>query len=384
MRVLCPAIVLAALCSSAVRADCDASNQFNFDWNSQPQTQLNYAGSYTYTVTNPVAASRTFVTTFVTNGVTSPSVAGVTMPVIAAVNTGTLATTEQTLTMGGTLTGRTPDISGATRVVAVNFAFSAAVRDVAFRIFDVDQANDSYRDWVKIIGRNGAASYNPLITKPAASTVRIGPSATAPAIGAGEVLGTSGSNANEDIGTIQVSFAQPVTSVEVRYGNYPLQTGETQTGQQWISIHDIGFCPMPILSVTKTSAAWSDPLNGTTNPKLVPGADLRYTLTISNTGGSPVDLSTTVLTDPLPASVTFFNGDIDDGGPLTTNFAFLPGATGLTMAPANLAYSNNAGTSYAYTPTANYDAAVNAVKIAPQGLMAANSSFSVSFRVRIK
>ena len=58
--------------------------------------------------------------------------------------------------------------------------------------------------------------------------------------------------------------------------------------------------------------------------------------------------------------------------------------SGLTFAAANLTYSNNGGTSYVYTPAAGYDTAVNAVRFAPQGTMAANSSFSIQFRVKIK
>lgn len=40
------------------------------------------------------------------------------------------------------------------------------------------------------------------------------------------------------------------------------------------------------LSVTKSSTVISDPINGTTNPKAIPGAVLEYTLTISNGAGA--------------------------------------------------------------------------------------------------
>lgn len=380
---LIAALTLFAL-PGAATAGCDANNLFTFDWNSQPQQGLNYANTYNYTVTNGAAASRTITTTFAVNGQTSNQVAGFPMPVIAAANTGTLATTEYTLTVGGVFAGRTPSITGTTNTIAVNFAFNTPVRDVAFRMFDIDYRLNEYRDWVRIVGRNGAATYLPTITRPTASVARIGPSATPPAIAAGEVLGTLEGQTNDDTGTVQVSFAQPVTSVEVRYGNYPLQAGETGTGQQWISIHDVSFCPMPSLSVTKTSTPWSDPVNGTTNPKQVPGGDVLYTLTVANTGGSPVDLSSSVLADKLPSTLSFYNGDIDDAGPLTGNVAFVPGNSGLTLGAANVTYSNNGGTSYAYTPAAGYDANVSAVRFAAAGSMAANSSFSIRFRARVK
>jgi hypothetical protein len=82
--------------------------------------------------------------------------------------------------------------------------------------------------------------------------------------------------------------------------------------------------------------------------------------------------------------VTFLNGDIDSAGPLTNNFEFVPGASGLTFAAGNLSYSNNGGASYAYTPAAGYDPLVTAIRLNPQGVMAANSSFTLRFRARIK
>jgi len=45
----------------------------------------------------------------------------------------------------------------------------------------------------------------------------------------------------------------------------------------------------PVLSVTKTSCPVSDPVNGTTNPKRIPGAIIRYMFDIKNTGTGSVD-----------------------------------------------------------------------------------------------
>ena len=115
-----------------------------------------------------------------------------------------------------------------------------------------------------------------------------------------------------------------------------------------------------------------------------PGSDILYTLTVSNIGGSTVDASTIVLNDVLPGKVSFYNGDIDGAGPLTSNFEFVAGSSGLTLATGNLSYSNNGGSSYGYSPISGYDTAVNAVRLAPQGTMAANSSFTVRFRAQIK
>lgn len=62
------------------------------------------------------------------------------------------------------------------------------------------------------------------------------------------------------------------------------------------------------LSVTKTSAVISDPFNGGTNPKRIPGAVVRYTVSISNTGSA--DATSVVATDPIPANTTYQPGTI--------------------------------------------------------------------------
>lgn len=114
-----------------------------------------------------------------------------------------------------------------------------------------------------------------------------------------------------------------------------------------------------------------------------PGSDVAYTLTVTNSGGSPVDLGSLVLTDVLPANVTFYNGDYDPAVPGTGPFQLTAGSSGVTLAAGGRAYSNNNGSTYAYTPASGYDANVDAVRLTPTGSMAANSSFTIRFRARI-
>lgn len=384
LRLACA--FLAAAAPSAARAACDTNNTFTFDWNSQAAgsqaygTTYNYSAPNGFTAPNPLAATRAFTVRATQNGLATTTVNGLVMPYVGANNEATTGAGQFTYTIGGRLSARTASIGGATNIAAATITFPAPVRDLTFRLHDIDFSNNAYRDWVRIRGFNGATTYTPTFTKPAASTVRIGPSATAPAIGAGELLGTSISDANQDVGTVVVTFPQPVTSVEVRYGNYPLQAGETTTGQQWISIHDLSFCPMPNVAVTKTSTVFET--TGVNRFK-VPGADVVYTITVSNTGGSPVDLNGLTLADSLPTRTTFYNGDYDGVGAGTAAFGFDAGASGVAMPTAALSFSNNAGSTYVYSPASGYDAAINAIRFAPTGSMAANSSFSVSFRARI-
>jgi uncharacterized repeat protein (TIGR01451 family) len=62
------------------------------------------------------------------------------------------------------------------------------------------------------------------------------------------------------------------------------------------------------LAVTKTQAVESDPINGTTNPKAIPGATVRYTITVVNSGAQ--DATSVVLVDNTPLNTTYVPGSI--------------------------------------------------------------------------
>lgn len=61
------------------------------------------------------------------------------------------------------------------------------------------------------------------------------------------------------------------------------------------------------LSVTKQSRIISDPFNGTTNPKLIPGAIVEYCIVVSNAAGGAA-ATNVAISDPLPAQTTFVAG----------------------------------------------------------------------------
>jgi uncharacterized repeat protein (TIGR01451 family) len=143
-----------------------------------------------------------------------------------------------------------------------------------------------------------------------------------------------------------------------------------------------------LLTLSKTVSIISDPVNGSTNPKAIPGAVVEYALLVTNAGPGPVDLSTVVITDPLPANIAaFVTGaavTFTDGTP----------ATGLGFSyPANVGWSKAVGGGSPYTATLTpdvngYDAAVTGIRIAPTGIMPAASvagqpTFTIRFRARI-
>ncbi|CAN5309786.1 hypothetical protein BH09PSE3_BH09PSE3_09460 [soil metagenome] len=58
------------------------------------------------------------------------------------------------------------------------------------------------------------------------------------------------------------------------------------------------------LSVVKTSTIISDPLNGTTNPKMIPGATVAYCIQVTNAAGG-ASATSVAISDPLPSQTTY-------------------------------------------------------------------------------
>ena len=147
--------------------------------------------------------------------------------------------------------------------------------------------------------------------------------------------------------------------------------------------------PQPSLTILKTSAVLSDPVNNTTNPKRIPLAVVRYDVTVTNSGPGTVDAGTLVITDPIPADASMYVSTTS-GNPVV----FLDGATpsGLTYTYASHVSYSSVGVSGPWTyppaPDVNgFDPLVRAVRISPAGVMSAagagNPSFTIQFRVRI-
>jgi uncharacterized repeat protein (TIGR01451 family) len=146
-------------------------------------------------------------------------------------------------------------------------------------------------------------------------------------------------------------------------------------------------------TVTKSVVAYSDPINNTTNPKLIPGGIARYTITITNPGGPTFDANSLNLTDIIPTNTKMYVGDINGSGSGPVIFTQGSVSSGLTYTRStDLTFSNNSGSSYAYTPTADangFDTNVTNLKINPKGTMACTTgttapSAIIQFEVGVK
>lgn len=157
----------------------------------------------------------------------------------------------------------------------------------------------------------------------------------------------------------------------------------------------------PTLTFAKSVVAYSDPVNVTTNPKAIPGSEMLYTITMTNSGNGAVDNNTTVVTDPIPANTALYVSDINGAGSGSGPVHFTDGtpASGLTYTFTALGnmiddvdFSSDSGATWAYVPTPGADGCdplVTNLRINPKGTFAGNAtppspSLSLNFRVCVK
>lgn len=117
--------------------------------------------------------------------------------------------------------------------------------------------------------------------------------ATARADNGANTLGTTLTNAGANTAIVDIVFADTVAG--------PAAGDSALNGAN--SALDAYLVQTAVVSVAKTSAPVCDPANGNVNPKNIPGAAVRYAITIANTGSAAATL--TSLTDTLVAQLTF-------------------------------------------------------------------------------
>lgn len=269
--------------------------------------------------------------------------------------------------------------------VTIELTFSEAVTDLEFTMTDIDQS--SWDDFVEIFYNTGSTWVN----------AKTGAFETmGPTVGRDdETFGdgweglSSASNTSSD-GNLAFDFATTqITAIRIIY--FSGNDGSSNPGSQQLGISDVTFDKiMPLLSALKTVA-----MVGTSGNSrfAIPGNDVYYTLTVTNSGDGAVDTNTLFLVDPIPSEVEFFNGDIDGGGPATGAVYFTQAGAGLTFTLATDVRYSNAGSAPAsfaactYTPAAGYDPNVRYLCLNPKGRMvggAPDPTFSAQFRARVK
>ncbi|HEY5722502.1 MAG TPA: hypothetical protein VIT45_09285 [Allosphingosinicella sp.] len=146
------------------------------------------------------------------------------------------------------------------------------------------------------------------------------------------------------------------------------------------------------LTIVKSSIVYSDPLNGLTTPKAIPGGFVAYTVLVSNPATLAVDSNSIIVIDATPANLQLFVGNIPGGsGPILFATGTPPSAltytfTSLASTTDDVEFSSNGGSTWTYVPVPDsngVDPVVTHMRIKPKGAMAAGSSFSLFFGYRI-
>lgn len=191
------------------------------------------------------------------------------------------------------------DLGTTSQTVDTTITLGTAVPRAQFTIFDVDYFAGQFADRVTVTGYLNGVPVIPVLTNGVANYVS-----------GNSAFGDGLSADAEGNGNVIVTFNAPIDRIVIQYGNHGL--APANPGQQAITLHDITFCrPVGNLSATKLSTVLSDPVNGGTYPKAIPGAVVEYCILISNAG--PAAATSVVATDALPAGFTYAAGTLRTG-----------------------------------------------------------------------
>jgi len=213
-------------------------------------------------------------------------------------------------------------------------------------------------------------------------------------------LWSIGSIANMDSKTLSITvLADPVTADTV-VGNtankLQLDQADPDTSNNQDSV-DVTIRVMPDIVILKSAQTIDDPVNGSSNPKAIPGASVLYTVTTTNQGPGTADANTVIINDPIPANTELFVGDLGGGSPVafingSPGSALVMNFTSLASTTDDIEFSSDGGSSYNYTPVPDaddFDASITHIRIAPKGTFAASDGsnhpgFTIRFKVRVQ
>ena len=171
----------------------------------------------------------------------------------------------------------------------------------------------------------------------------------------GAAITTDDSGSADIAGTVQKVFADAAGSDDSANDGYH-------------SARDAYKVQTAVLTITKSSAVVSDPINGTTNPKAIPGAVMMYTVTIANSASGATATGVTV-TDSLNTEIA-------------TNGTLAWVANSMTVTSPNI----NGGVLKALTDASDADEGTFAANVVTvNGItLAAGESATVTFEVTIQ
>jgi uncharacterized repeat protein (TIGR01451 family) len=266
------------------------------------------------------------------------------------------------------------DLAGATLIPGV-YCYSSTVQNSG--LLTLDAQGNSNAVWIFKAGST-------LTTLTGGSVTLINGGQT------GNVFWQVGSSATLGVNTQIIGSILALTSITMNTGATISGRVLALTGAVTLDSNTVTLSP--VLTSAKSVTVFSDPVNGTTTPKAIPGAEIIYTIAATNSGYGAVDNNTTVVTDIIPVNMSVCVSTLCNTPPVT----FTCGAVcGLTYTYAtDVTYSNQVGGGAPYTYTAvadaaGYDANVTGVKINPTGVFSGiaggvNASFSLALKMKVK
>jgi len=148
-------------------------------------------------------------------------------------------------------------------------------------------------------------------------------------------VGGTASSQGSDITTDDAASADVASTVQTVFADDAGTTDSATDGKH--SSKDGYKVASASLTVSKTADVSSDPINGGTNPKAIPGATMDYAIDVANTGATAA--TNVVVVDQIPVNTAF----------LVASVVTVP-ALGPTVE-----YSNDSGASWTYSPSAGGD-----------------------------
>ncbi|QYJ08280.1 proprotein convertase P-domain-containing protein [Qipengyuania flava] len=293
-------------------------------------------------------------------------------PTQQSVFTGGLSPAEESL---GILSNQASQ-SGA---VTVTISLPRAFDGLQFTIFDVDYGANQFADRVVVTGSSSGSTILPTLTNGNTNYVS-----------GNEAFGDLAADSDSGRGNLVVTFSGKVDTVVITYGNH--SAAPADPGQQGIAIHDIAYClPYTTLSVTKISSIISDPVNGSSNPKAIPGALVEYLITVSNNGDEPTDADTVAVVDNAPVDAKVCLNELGGAGTGPILFDVGSPSSGLTYSYGSLSdttddleFSSDNGATWGYSPSLDVDgcdSAISDFRVRPSGQLLPSSSFSLRVRL---
>jgi len=145
---------------------------------------------------------------------------------------------------------------------------------------------------------------------------------------------------------------------------------------------------LPDIKLSKSSLTLYDPINIEDNPKAIPGALVKYIIHAQNEGIGKTDNDTVAISDAVPENMKMCVDNVDR----CLEAEFVDGAVSSELTLGTVAYSDNGGTDFNYTPVADaegYDMAVTNVQVKLNGSFKESDetnhpSFDIKFYMGVK